>query len=321
MPNTGLFWSGADIDQLKKLYAKKPYSQELHEWARSVTCYFDKTDNAIVAKVGQLRHAKELKTGFPRVLLFDIETLPMEVYLWQLQHNDYVQPENIIRDWCVSCWSAKWLLESDMHSAVLTSQEATDRNDERILKPLWKLINRADVVIGQNSNRFDLKKIATRFLFYNMGDPMPFISIDTLSASRAKFGFSSFKLDYMNHYLGLNGKSKVDMDDFRACAQGDTKALRKMQEYNKVDVHILEEFYMRIRAYIKHPNFAAWTNRVTELEEGEESCSVCGGVVTVFGGKWISPAGVTYEAFRCPHCQAIGRRTVRLYSAPRTKRA
>ena len=322
MTNTGHFWTPQDEQDLITAWGKKRYGMDIRtfcEWYAPTTRF---TDYAIDSKVHRLlRTHKMVGRKFPKVLLFDIETLPLSVYVWGLKHNDYISSDNIITDWSLSCWSAKWLLEPEMFGAVVTPQEARDRNDERILKPLWKLINRADVVVGQNSNKFDIKKINTRFLYYGMGDTMPFVSLDTLTASRQKFDFSSYKLDYMNKYLHIDGKSEVDMEDFRACARGDKKALAKMFQYNKWDVQILEEFYMRVRSYIKHPNFAAWSDKVTELEDGEELCSVCQGVVTVMSGTWVSPAGVTYEAFRCPHCSAIGRKAKRCKIAPRSKRA
>lgn len=313
MPNTGHVWSTAEVDLLRRDFARKPYSQQQFFFAREWGKKHGLSIYAVDSKIKHLKAEGLIDISFPRVLLFDIETLPLEVYTWQLHHNDYIPHENIIKDWSLSCWSAKWLLEPEMYGAVVTGREAKRRDDERILKPLWKLINQADVVIGQNSNKFDIKKINTRFLFYGMGDTMPYVSIDTLSASRSKFGFTSFKLDYMNKYLGLNGKNHVDMNDFRACAQGDDSALQKMYEYNQKDVLILEEFYMRVRPYIKHPNFAAWSGKVVELAEDEYKCPVCSGIVTEnkMTGTWRSPAGHTYSAFRCPHCGAIGRKTER----------
>ena len=303
-------WNDGEIQKLIKVYAKKPHGQDLIAWARSVAHKFNRSANGIRKKVEDMAAEGIVTKAMPRVLVFDIETLPLEVYSWGA-YQQFVAPENIIKDWSLTCWSAKWLTEPEVFGAVVTRQEAVDRNDERILKPLWKLVNKADILIGHNSNKFDIKRINTRFLLYGMGDTLPVTSIDTLSASRVKFSFSSFKLDYVNKYLGLNGKNETSMDDYRACARGDRKALQKMYAYNRNDVLIEEEYYMRIRSYIRHPNFAAWQSRIVELEEGEEQCPVCTRVITQFGGRWRSPAGYEYAAFRCPHCQAIGRRIER----------
>ena len=41
------------------------------------------------------------------------ETAPMEVYVWGLKYNNYISPSNVIKDYSVLCWSAKWLFEPD----------------------------------------------------------------------------------------------------------------------------------------------------------------------------------------------------------------
>src|SRR5688500_19264039 len=49
----------------------------------------------------------EEKTA-PKVLIFDIETAPIEAYVWDIW-NQNVSLEQIKEDWAVLSWSAKWL--------------------------------------------------------------------------------------------------------------------------------------------------------------------------------------------------------------------
>lgn len=317
--NTGKRWTKANESDLIKAFSRKSYALADDTFCHQFGETQGFTGPAVRAKLRELRHQNKVSDNFPKVLLFDIETLPLKVYVWGLRHNEYIPPDNIDEDWCVSGWSAKWLFQPEMYSEFLTPKEATSRNDGRILRPLWKLLNEADVVIAQNGKRFDIRRVNARFVFYGLPEPMPYQVIDTYETAKQKFDFTSFKLDYMNQYLGLERKADVTMQDFIACCHGNKEALQKMQDYNKRDVLILEEFYTRVRGWIKHPNFAAWNSRVVELDEGEVICPVCRGVVTDFGGQWVSPAGTVYAAFRCPHCQAIGRRTGRLNEGPATK--
>ena len=77
-------------------------------------------------------------------------------------------------------WSAKWLYDDKILSDVLTPKEAKERNDKRIIKSVWKLLNEADIVIAHNGDKFDLKKLKARFLSNGFVPPMPYKTVDTL---------------------------------------------------------------------------------------------------------------------------------------------
>ena len=104
------------------------------------------------------------------VLLFDIETLPMEFYGWGLW-NMITSPEFIIRDWCVLGYAAKWLFEPKVMTGILSSQEALAHNDEKMVKEIWNLFDQADVIIAHNGLSFDLSRMNSRFIFYGLNPP------------------------------------------------------------------------------------------------------------------------------------------------------
>ena len=78
--------------------------------------------------------------------LFDIETAPMEVYVWGLRYNNYISPDNIIKDYSVLWWSAKWLFEPKVMGEKVTGKQAIAREDADILTEMWRLLNEADIV-------------------------------------------------------------------------------------------------------------------------------------------------------------------------------
>ena len=49
---------------------------------------------------------------YPKILTFDIETLPMEGHFWRLGEQR-LNPSNVTLDWSVLSWSAKWLNAPD----------------------------------------------------------------------------------------------------------------------------------------------------------------------------------------------------------------
>jgi len=221
--------------------------------------------------------------------------------VWSLR-QEYINPQQIIHDKFIFSWSAKWLFGSEIMSGVLTHKEAKRKDDLRILNTIWKLLDSADIVIAHNAKRFDVPILNGRFLIHKMKPPMYYQTIDTLQIARSTFGFSSNKLDYINQLLEIDGKKETDFQLWVDCYNGDRQALRRLVEYNKHDVVILEELYVLLRPWIKsHPNLGVY------VDTGLEVCPICGNSHLHWEGFYYTPVG-RYEAFRCEICGAIGRR-------------
>lgn len=238
--------------------------------------------------------------NLPKILLFDIETSPMEIYTWSLWQK-YHDAENIIKDRAVLTWSAKWLFEAEVINAAVSAEEAMAREDSSILQGMWEMLDKADIVVAHNGDKFDHRILNTRFILNGMTPPMPYRTIDTLKAAKTTFAFSSNKLDYINKMLRLTPKRDTNFDLWKRCVTGDQSAIDEMVEYNKVDVVALEECYLEIRPWIRsHPPIALF------IDTDEEICTNCGATDLSWGGHYYTPAG-RYKAFRCESCGAIGR--------------
>lgn len=236
----------------------------------------------------------------PRVLVFDIETLPMQVFVWGL-YKQRISPDNVISDYCILSWSAKWLFDSNVISSALTSREAIARDDKRILKTLWDMFNEADIVIAHNGNGFDIPKLNTRFIVNGFTPPMPYKSIDTLSVARSKFAFSSNRLDYLAKFLGVGEKISTNYGLWIECFKGNKEALKDMERYNRHDVEVLEDVYVKLRPWMKsHPNMALYVETETHM------CPVCNSTSLKWADTYTSNSNV-YKAFRCNGCGAVGR--------------
>ena len=203
-------------------------------------------------------------------------------------------------------WAGKWLFYPEIHSDVLTPDEAKRGDDKRISASLWQYIEDADVIIAHNGIKFDLAKINTRFLIHNMLPPSPYQTIDTCLVARKKFGFEHNKLDYLAERLGLSRKIETDFQLWVDCLDGKAEALLNMVTYNKQDVMILEEVYVKLRAWIPvHPNMGLFA----EAEPGKLICPVCGNVNVEYAGYYSTPVN-QYRSFRCADCGAIARSRV-----------
>ena len=244
-------------------------------------------------------HRNNNMVKLPKVLLLDIETLPMQVFVWGL-YKQRISPDNVVKDWSIVSWSAKWLFSSESMSSVVTSREALENNDRRIIEDVWKLMNSADIIIGHNSNSFDIKKLNTRFLLHGLPPPMYYQTIDTLSVLRNKFKISSNSLDYVTKFLGIGEKVHTTFELWKRCVVGDKEALQEMVTYNQGDVSLLEEVYVKIRPWITgHPNIGIY------VDTNESVCPNCGSSELSWGGEYVTQCG-KYNAFRCK-CGAIGR--------------
>ena len=241
--------------------------------------------------------------SMPKILLYDIETAPLEVYVWRLWKN-VVAPHQIIKPMSMLSWSAKWLFDDKVHSARVSAKQAFNRDDSSILKQLWDLLEEADMIIAHNGAKFDVRRINARFALNGMLPTTPYRIIDTLVSTKRQFGLSAYKLDYVNYLFGLSQKSHPGFAKWRAAVENSTEseeALETIRRYCNNDVRILEELYVQIRPWIRsHPNMGLYVNT-----DGR-ACTNCGSKDLDWGGKYHTPAG-RFLAFRCENCGAIGR--------------
>ena len=248
---------------------------------------------------------EDVKQEGAKILLFDIETAPLEVFVWQLKQHGWISPESIIKDWSILTWSAKWLFNDQMYSARVAPEEAHQRKDESIIHGLWNLLDEAHIVIAHNGARFDVRRMNARFALNGLNPPLPYRVIDTLRVTRRQFDFASYKLDYVNGLFGLDQKDHPGYGVWKDAVNYDPEvsdaALNQMTEYCDNDVRILEELYVQIRPWIKgHPNMGLYINT-----DGM-ACTNCGNTHLDWRGKYFTPAG-RFLAFRCHTCGAVGR--------------
>ena len=225
-----------------------------------------------------------------------METLPIVAYTWGVWEQN-INSIQVIKDWCLLSYSTKWLGSSYIMSDVLLPEEAISRDDSRMTKNLWSLIEQADIIIGHNSKRFDIKKINTRFWKHNLPKPSSYKHIDTLISARQVFGLTYNKLDFIAEFLEIQKKIETDFELWEMCDRGNKKALQKMREYNERDAEIEEIVYLNMREWIpNHPNLSAYF-------ETKEMCPVC------MGGNYKEIGLYTatqkqYPEFRC-ECGAV----------------
>lgn len=232
-----------------------------------------------------------------KTLLFDIETAPSLGYVWGKYDQNVIDFE---RDWYMLSFSWKWLGEKKVHSFALPDFKEDykkDKEDDRTLAlQLWELFDEADIIIGHNGDKFDIRKANARFLTHSFDVPAPYKTIDTLKLARKYFKFDSNKLDDLGRYLNLGRKLDVgSFHTWKGCMSGDKKAWKKMVEYNKMDVELLEKVYLRLRPWMNnHPN-------VNILDEKTGACPACGSTKVQCRGYSITTVSKK-QRFHCQNC-------------------
>ena len=177
----------------------------------------------------------------PKIILFDIETSLMINYTFTLW-PDGIPPSGVLQDWFIisACW--KELGKKRVHSVSINDFKRKSMTDDSyVVKKLRDALSSADIVIGHNSDKFDIKKLNTRLMVNRLEPLTKFIQLDTLKEIKKIAAFSSNRLDYLCKVLLGEGKVQTSEGLWVRATQGLRPAVAEMVKYNKVDVIKLEE--------------------------------------------------------------------------------
>jgi hypothetical protein len=235
------------------------------------------------------------------ILTLDIETAPLEAYTWGLWDQN-VGLDQIKTEWSILSYCAKWLNNKKLIYRDTGGKGVKRvRDDAGILDDIWHLLDNADIVVAQNGNRFDIRKINARLLMHGYGPYSPIRTIDTLTVAKKYFGFSSNKLAWMSKHLTDTPKS--DHRDFPGfelwveCLKDNPKAWEEMKTYNQIDTVACEQLYLKLRPWItNHPNLGAYSDA-----DGKPACPKCGSADIQKRGFSTTQNG-KYQRFQCQGC-------------------
>ena len=295
------------MDQLHGLVSKlKELARELDRTPLKAEFLSSGVSSYMVEKHGgflRLLHLAELKSNKiaqPKVLVFDIETLPMIVYSWD-RWPEAIGLEQIIEDWSVASWSAKWLGEDRVFYRDQRKKSLKRMRDDRtMLREIWSLLDQADIVVTQNGKAFDVKKLNARFLKHGMKPPSSYRHYDTKIMAKRYFRFSSNRLAFMSEEFNTIYK-KLDHAAFPGfklwleCMAGNQKAWIEMERYNRHDVLALEELFMLFLPWDKTINWNVFH------DDHDNVCS-CGSVEFVQHRKCKTTNVGKYSRVVCTKC-------------------
>lgn len=236
-----------------------------------------------------------------KVLILDVETSPVIAYIWELGEQ-YVSLDQIHTDWQIMAWSAKWLEEPDNSIQYYDSRNSKD--DKAILKPLWELLNQADIVITQNGKKFDSKKINARLMLQGFPPPKPYRHIDTYLLVKQIAAHTSNRLEYLTakfckKHKKVSHKKFPGLKLWKECLKGNKEAWNEMKFYNIKDVLSTEELYLAIRAWAPES-----MPKVFDVTDKAAECGVCGHMGQMKVGAPRRAKTYSYRQNSCRKCGA-----------------
>jgi DNA polymerase elongation subunit (family B) len=242
-----------------------------------------------------------------KVLFFDIETMPHDVYTWGLWGQN-VGISQIVAPGRVFAFAAKWLGEKE---AVFYSDH--EHTHAGMVEAAWSLLAAADVVVTYNGIGFDIPHMQREFLLAGMLPPKPYKQIDLLRVVRKQFKFASNKLDFISQQLGIG--SKVHHEGFSLwvkCMAGDAKAWARMGTYAKQDVKLTEKLYCYLLPWL------TTVPHLGQMDGSEHSCWACGGTKLKRDGTAFAFV-TSYRLYQCQDCGSWVRGSTKLQDATTTR--
>jgi hypothetical protein len=234
----------------------------------------------------------------PRVILYDLETSHNLAAVFSLLHNDYIQPENIIRERYIICFSYKELGEKQIHAVSILDDPKRFKHDPYddtyVVTKLHEVLFGADVLVAHNGDNFDLKYAKTRMLVRGLPPLPPIPAIDTLKVAREQFLFNANRLDYLGNLLKVGRKKPTTTGLWLRILQGDAAAIREMVTYNKQDVALLERVFLKLQPYMS-------SHIHRQLFGGDGTCPRCGSNHVQMRGIHRATTN-TYQRYQCQTC-------------------
>jgi uncharacterized protein YprB with RNaseH-like and TPR domain len=206
-----------------------------------------------------------------KVLFFDIETSPMQVWTHyignkvSIQHNQIEKESKVI--------TIQYMFEGDKTPKYLQWDwdGKNGGDDKSMLEEFSHILNSATIAITQNGNAFDLKVLRWRLNLLNLTAVNHITMLDTLTLSRQSFRAPSHRLDFRSRLYGLGGKDKMEFQDWVDIVKGDRKKLDKMIKYGLKDVTDLRSiFWKELPYYTKLPISLACL-----VKENRDHCPRC----------------------------------------------
>lgn len=287
-----------ELTQEQKDIIKKTYNDcdTRHEAQEKLANYFGVTKRTIRKWANKLEEGlmKKNIVNPNKILIYDIETTRMKAWVWW-SGKQYVSADQLIDEAKIITIAYKWLGEDEI--TVLTWDEYD--SDELMVKTFLKEYNKANMVIGQNNDKFDNRWVNARAMKYRLDINTYVKSFDIMKETKRLFRLPSYSMKYITKYLGVETKLEHEgIKMWQYIQEGTPKEkaeyLQKMVDYNRQDIVATEDMYLSLRKYMGHKVHFGVLN-------GEEkfTCPNCGSKHVSLYKTTVTPAGTVQRIMKC----------------------
>ena len=118
-----------------------------------------------------------------KIVFLDIETSPNLAFVWGAWEQDVIAFKT---EWYLLSFSQKQPKGKTITYALpdFPLYKKEPENDLELAKRLWDVLDGADLIVGHNIDKFDIRKMNTRFLVHGLPPPSPYKTCDTLKLSK-----------------------------------------------------------------------------------------------------------------------------------------
>ena len=234
-----------------------------------------------------------------KILYIDIETSPNKAVVWSTG-KQFVGHTQIFEERQIICISWKWSGSDKIHNIHWGFNKQCDK---KIVEKIIPVLNKADLIIGQNHKRFDIKWINTRIAYHEL-TPINVKTLtleDTMLLARAAFYLNSNSMAYMSKFFKI--EQKMDGGGWdrvkRIVLDKDKDALLEHIDYCNGDIKTTEELFERIKPYVD------LTKSIAVIDNGSrDDCPSCGSSDRIKQGFYYTKIG-KYPKFKCKGCTHV----------------
>jgi len=231
-----------------------------------------------------------------RVLILDLERVPMwtkPLPVWDMKGLQYRRlSPNDIESWGRTiCLAYQWL-----GGPIEFIAEWQDGGRDGYLRAAKRLLEEADVLIGHNSKGFDFPHLKGDLMMAGLGTVPEPKHVDTLLLARRHANWEANHLDTLTKRLNIPAKTdKYRIDVAMAAVDGDVKAQRKLERYNRGDVRATKGLALKFRPY--------WDVNLGLFAEdpGRPTCPACSSPRLQRRGVSVK-AALRYPRYQCQKC-------------------
>lgn len=303
-------WHESALELYEKGYSGRKIAKQLGKAKSSVN------DMLKAYREGKLQLEKP-KAKEPIIIFWDLEASLMSALTFGIWDTSI--PASRITKHSHILSNSYAFNDGEVQGIRLTPEQVRDGDDLDVVVDTIRAIEKADLMVTFNGNRYDKKLLNTRALFHNLPPIRYPAHCDLMQLAKREFKFPSNSMENISIYLGQEGKLATsgsrlwercfNWQDYEEC----DKALEQMLTYGKRDIIPTRELYKRFMGWSKNsPNLGLITKEINGENTKDNHtlmCPHCGSEdVDKIGSKAYTSVS-SFDIYRCgePDCRGLSR--------------